>query len=144
MDIPAEILLEAENVKETSVIPKNSEVLYWKTYQNYISWKESKGTTSDLEPVLLSYFKHIEKLYAPSTLWVKYSHLNATIFIKSGIIISNFEILKKFIKRTNEGYAPKKATVLAQHEIIEFVKTAPRNFLLNKIILIFAFIGEKN
>lgn len=49
--------------------------------------------------------------------------------------------MKKFIKRTNEGYAPKEATILAQPEIIEFGKTVPPNFLLNKIIQIFAFTG---
>lgn len=141
MDLPDEILLDSEAVREASIIPPNSSAVYRKTYDAYLAWKLEKKISADSEPVLLSYFRYLEKKFAPTTLWVKYSHLNASILLHTGISLQKYEILKKYLKRTNEGYEAKKAPVLTQTEIFAYLQTAPPTSLVSKIILIFSFVG---
>lgn len=91
--------------------------------------------------MLLSHFKYLATKLKPPTLWVRYSHLNATIFLNTGCSIAEYKILKQYLKRCNEGYEANKAYVLSQEQIWRYIETAPKSALLSKLILIFGFLG---
>ena len=141
MELPTNIIDEANMAMEDTIIPKASADAYEKTYTAFMEWKEKMKTTSNDERVLLAYFKHLRTLYAPSTLWVKYSHLNAQLLLKTGSSLQEYVTVKKFIRRANEGYFPKKAAILTLLQIQTFLRDAPPTYLLSKVILILGFFG---
>lgn len=143
MELPEDILADAQAIRESCIIPPNSAPVYRKTYDEYLDWKsgKKKKVTSDCEDVLLSHFKYLASKFKPPTLWVRYSHLNASIFLNTGVSIAEYKNLKQFIKRKNEGYEPNKAQILSRDQITRYVTTAPKSDLLRKVILIFSFLG---
>lgn len=142
MELPEDVLADAQAIRESCIIPPNSAPVYRRTYDEYLKWKSGKdNVTSDCEDVLLSHFKYLASKFKPPTLWVRYSHLNASIFLNTGVSIAEYKNLKMFIKRANEGYEPNKAHILSQEQITHYISTAPTSALLNKVILIFGFLG---
>jgi integrase len=138
---PTEILQAANLAKEETLIPTLSKKNYEKSFCEFEEWKSANNISNNSEKVLLAYFSELRKKYAPSTLWVKYSHLNAMILSRCGVGLSQYTILKKFISRTNEGYEPGKAKIISSDQIHDYLKNGPQSELVFKIILLLGYLG---
>jgi hypothetical protein len=62
MELPTNIIDEANMAMEDTIIPKASADAYEKTYTAFIKWKEKMKITSNDDRVLLAYFKQEEEL----------------------------------------------------------------------------------
>ncbi|KAJ8917625.1 hypothetical protein NQ315_000108 [Exocentrus adspersus] len=81
------------------------------------------------EEVLLAYFFNVEKHFAASSMWTKYSMLKSMLKVHRGIDIS-------------KKYKTKKAKILERNQIEEFLKKAPDvEYLQVKVALILGVAG---
>lgn len=88
------------------------------------------------EHVLLVYFEYFVNTLkrAASSLWPLYSKLKDQLIKMDGVDISNYHLLRKFIKENTKGYEPKKANTLSAAEIDQFLNTAPdAKYLTDKV-----------
>lgn len=75
--------------------------------------------------MLLSYFFNVEKRFAASSVWTKYSMLKSTLKVHKGIDISKYGKLTSYLKAESRNYKPRKAKILERNQIEKFLKEAP-------------------
>lgn len=68
---------------------------------------------------LLAFFKEKEDKYAPSTLWVIYSCINAYFIDKFGKNLREYPRLTRYLKRQTHTYVTKKSKVFTPHQMEE-------------------------
>lgn len=128
---------EAAAAVRLETLPAKSKKLYYKTYDQFIQWKNSKKLSKINEDVLLVYFNELAGKYAPTSLWSKWSMLRSVIENKHDIDIKRFGSLKGLLKRKNQGYQKKKAKVFTEDEISKFLNEAPdRHYLAHKMVMV--------
>ncbi|KAJ8976506.1 hypothetical protein NQ317_005464 [Molorchus minor] len=124
-DTPSEIF-EAPEEWKLELLPTKSRKLYENTYDEFVTFLEL----------------HHSKSCKPSSLWLYYSMLKATINLHNNIDISKYSRLIAFLKRKNDGYKPKKSKILSRDEIDVFLNNAPDDiYLMMKVSLIFGICG---
>lgn len=141
-NIPAEILAEAEQAT-LELLPRKSKEAYEKEFAEFINWKEKRGCVTSVitEELLLAYFLNISKRYASSSSWTKYSMLKTTLKVHRNIDIAKFSKLTAFLKSQSRTYKPKKAKILEEEHIKQFLQKAPdTKYLMMKVILVIFYI----
>ncbi|KAJ8912503.1 hypothetical protein NQ315_000679 [Exocentrus adspersus] len=95
-----------------------------------------------LEEVLLAYFFNVEKHFAASSMWTKYSMLKSMLKVHKGTDISKYGKLTSYLKVESRKYKTKKAKILERNRIEEFLKKAPDvEYLQVKVALILGVAG---
>ncbi|KAJ3642669.1 hypothetical protein Zmor_025430 [Zophobas morio] len=144
-DKTGKTILTEDEAKEAclDLFPEKSMKRYELTYKLFKEWCTDKGTTIVSESLLLAYFlEKSKKFKAPSSLWCEYSMLKSTLFINENVDISKYPKLRAFLKRKNDGYRPKKASVFTREEISLFLEGAPDDmYLLMKVVMIIGIAG---
>lgn len=138
--------MNSEQIEESaasatlSLLPEKSRKMYYKTYNNFKRWCESKNVINFNENVVLAYFNDEFKSYKPSTLWSYYSMLKSTILVEKDVDISKFSKVIAYLKRKNAGFKPKKSKILSREQIDKFLLEAPDElYLLTKVCIIFYY-----
>lgn len=140
MNTPAHIKEVAENVI-SNLLPTKSSGRYWKEYELFIKWCNENTVSTFNEYVLLAYFENKSKNLKSSTLWSIFSMLKSTLNIKHNINIETYTKLIAFLKRTKDGYIPKKSKTLEIEDIEKFINTAPNDtYLMIKVDIFNQFI----
>ncbi|XP_031358722.1 uncharacterized protein LOC116182334 [Photinus pyralis] len=138
---PPEITQCANNVVE-NLLPQQSRHVYEKYYKLFMDWRESNKAQSFSENVLLAFFHYLAKKWKSSTLWKIYSMMRATLNAKHDVDISKFVKLRAFLKRSSDGYLPKKSTVFTTVNVKKFLETAPDDiYLATKVALVIGITG---
>lgn len=132
-DLPPDVAEVAREVV-LNLLPSKSREIYECAYKRFIKWCEEKNVKTYSENVLLAYFFDLAKVLKSSSLWSQYSMVKATLSLKNGIEIEKFSKLRAFLKRSGDGYSPKKSRVLTSEQIEVFLKDAPdRKYLMMKV-----------
>lgn len=141
-EVPEEILLAAENLKE-DLLPEKSRKRYEKEYTLFCKWsKEKKNVNFEREEVFLAYFYELSKSYQPSTLWSRYSMLKTMLKLKKNVDIGMHFKLISFLKKKMVGFRPKKSKILTTSDMEKFIDSAPDDtYLLIKVATIFGLAG---
>lgn len=134
--IPEQILEEAQKAT-LDLLPWKSKDAYEKVFADFNNWKEKSGVKGAInEEVLLAYFYNVNKKFAASSLWTKYSMLKTTLKVYRNIDISKYSKLIAFLKSKCRTYKPKKAKILENKHITQFLKEAPdEKYLMMKVTL---------
>lgn len=82
----------------THSVSSASQLLYMKTYRDFLSWKTAQAVEEITEDLLLQYFTEISKNLAASTLTNKLSHLVKTIDEFHKVKIDGFQRLRQFCR----------------------------------------------
>ncbi|KAJ8912196.1 hypothetical protein NQ315_003800 [Exocentrus adspersus] len=90
--IPAEIKQEAQEAT-LRLLPAKSKRVYEKEMMEFDNWRKKMclGEGAITEEVLLAYFFNVEKHFAASSTWTKYSMLKSMLKVHKGIDISKYE-----------------------------------------------------
>lgn len=140
-DCPEE-LQELAAEAQMSLLPSKSRDRYLQTLNNFKNWADEKKVSNWTETVMLAYFQGLESSLASSTLWSTFSMLKATILAERNVDIGKYPKLVAFLKRKNEGYKAKKASVFTPQEIEQFLREAPDdNFLATKVACVLGVAG---
>lgn len=115
----------AEDVNRSVQLPSVSKVKYNKAYQHFQKWKKTKRANSLTPKVLLDYFTELAVRSKPSTLWVTYSMLKATLKFNDDVDIGTYTRVLEFLKEQNVGYKPTKVPVFTDEQIEKFINEAP-------------------
>lgn len=94
--------------------------------------------------ILVAYFEHLKKSYAPSTLWSTYSKLKKTLLARKKVNIDDmpFKILKERIRAFGVDYQPKKSRVFTLEEVYDFCRRADNNkYLAMKVMALIGMAG---
>lgn len=94
--------------------------------------------------MLIAYFEHLKKSYAPTTMWSTYSKLKKTLLAKMQVNIDDkaFKLLKERITAFGVDYAPKKSRVFTAEQIYDFCRRADDNtHLCMKLIALIGLTG---
>lgn len=110
---------------ESKLIPTQSKQLYLTSYNNFITWQESRGLTSISQKTCLAYFEHESKNKSSSTLWSVFSMLKKMIKLKHNINIGEYSDLIDLLKMNSKGHQYKKARTLQPPEVEKFLVEAP-------------------
>jgi hypothetical protein len=94
-----EIILEEFEKATLQLLPAKSREHYEKIFSEFNEWKEKRGVMTINEEVLLSYFLNLKKKYAISSMWSKYSVLEAVIKVYKDIDIGKYSKLTAYLKR---------------------------------------------
>lgn len=136
---PTEIIEAAISVNK-NLLPDKSSIRYQQVYDSFQEWKKSKGAVSNSERTLMAYFGELEKKFASSTLWSKYSMLRATMAIHDTVDISKYASLTAMLKKYAKDYVPKQAKTFTEAELQRFMETAPDVAWLDvKVSLVLCF-----
>ncbi|KAJ8912151.1 hypothetical protein NQ315_006115 [Exocentrus adspersus] len=141
--IPAEIKQEAQEAT-LRLLPAKSKRVYEKEMVEFDNWrkKRSLGEGAITEEVLLAYFFNVEKHFAASSMWTKYSMLKSILKVHKGIDISKYGQLTSYLKVGSRKYKTKKAKILERNQIEEFLKKAPDvEYLQVKVALFLGVAG---
>ncbi|KAJ8918304.1 hypothetical protein NQ315_014174 [Exocentrus adspersus] len=124
--IPAEIKQEAQEAT-LRLLPAKSKRVYVKEMVEFDNWRKKRGLGEGAitEEVLLAYFFNVEKHFAASSMWTKYSMLKSMLKVHKGIDISKYGKLTSYLKVGSRKYKTKKAKILERNQIEEFLKKAP-------------------
>ncbi|KAJ8918175.1 hypothetical protein NQ315_014041 [Exocentrus adspersus] len=126
--IPAEIKQEAQEAT-LRLLPAKSKRVYEKKMVEFDNdnWrkKRSLGEGAITEEVLLAYFFNVEKHFAASSMWTKYSMLKSMLKVHKGNDISKYGKLTSYLKVGSRKYKTKKAKIPERNQIEEFLKKAP-------------------
>jgi site-specific recombinase XerD len=120
---PPEIQELAEATAQ-SLLPEKSETAYKKQFQKFEDWRQENNIQTVSENVLLAYFEVQRQKYKPSTLWTVYSMLRTCLTINVNIDISKYSKLQALLKRSSQGYIPKKSKILEETDIHKFIREA--------------------
>lgn len=133
---PPEIV-EAAKITCLKILPTKSRARYERTYEEFINWRKGKDIKSSFsENVLLAYMDELSKKVRPNTLWSIYSMLRTTLYINHNVDIAKYLKIKAFLKRKNDGYKPKKSSILTTLQINDFITQASDDqFLFSKVSL---------
>lgn len=137
MGTPPEIT-EAAMSATGNLLPIKSRSQYERQYRIFMDWRLENKIESFSENVLLIYFKNLCAKMKPSSLWAIYSMLRMTVNLKNDVDISKYPKLCAFLKRTSDGYKPKKSKTLTQQQIQHFLSSAPDEiYLFTKVYIIY-------
>ncbi|KAJ8910398.1 hypothetical protein NQ315_010459, partial [Exocentrus adspersus] len=126
--IPAEIKQEAQEAT-LRLLPAKSKRVYEKEMVEFDNWRKKRGLGEGAitEEVLLAYFFNVEKHFAASSMWTKYSMLKSML---------------KVYKVESRKYETKKAKILERNQNEEFLEKAPDvEYLQVKVALILGVAG---
>ncbi|KAJ8914895.1 hypothetical protein NQ315_016047 [Exocentrus adspersus] len=132
--IPAEIKQEAQEAT-LLLLPAKSKRVYEKEMVEFDNWRKKRGLGEGAitEEVLLAYFFNMEKHFAASSMWTKYSMLKSMLKVHKGCHISKYVESRKY---------KTKAKILERNQIEEFLKKAPDvEYLQVKVALILGVAG---
>ncbi|KAJ8909670.1 hypothetical protein NQ315_008900, partial [Exocentrus adspersus] len=141
--IPAEIKQEAHEAT-LRLLPAKSKRVYKTEMVEFDKWRKKRGLGEGAitEEVLLAYFFNVEKHFAASSMWTKYSMLKSMLKVHKGIDISQYGKLTSYLKVGSRKYKTKKAKILERNQIEEFLKKAPDvEYLQVKVALILGVAG---
>ncbi|KAJ8918238.1 hypothetical protein NQ315_014108 [Exocentrus adspersus] len=149
--IPAEIKQETQEAT-LRLLPAKSKRGYEKEMVEFDNWRKKRGLGEGAitEEVLLkayflicAYFFNVEKHFAVSSMWTKYSMLKSMLKVHKGIDISKYGKLTSYLKVGSRKYKTKKAKILLErNQIEEFLKKAPDvEYLQVKVALILGVAG---
>lgn len=124
-------------------IPAASREKYNKVYDDFQRWRDTKGTPPVSENVLMAFFTELQAKHKPSTLWVMYSMLKATLRTNDEIDITPWAHLNDYLKRNNVGYKPVKAKIFTEEEIERFMNEAPDEHWLDVKVWLLTVHGKK-
>lgn len=142
MDVVPVEVVNLANVATENLLPIKSKDRYMKVYSEFIDWKNEKKVSITDENVLLAYLNKLSEKFSPNTLWSLYSMLRSTIELTENVDITKFNKLKCFLKSKSKSYIPKKAKILSEDQILEFLTNAPdQEYLCLKVIMIMGFCG---
>lgn len=118
---------EAAQAVMNDLLPTKSSGVYHVAYQRFIHWCEKKNVTNFSENALLAYFSELstQMKMKSSTMWSQYSMIKSLLNIKEGVDISKYMKLRAYLKKQNEGYAPKKSRVFTKAQFEKFLYEAP-------------------
>lgn len=134
--LPPEVVELANEVASNLLPPKSREV-YECAYNRFMQWCSQKSIESYSETVLLAYFGNLSAKLKSSTLWSQYSMVKSMLNLKNGVDISKFPKLLAFLKRQGDGYKPKKARVLTNEQVDQFLSAAPdKDYLMIKVCVL--------
>ncbi|KAJ8921370.1 hypothetical protein NQ315_002986 [Exocentrus adspersus] len=140
-------------LKSSKKLKKLHYVCYWrkanvcryeKKMVEFDNWRKKRGLGEGAitEEVLLAYFFNVEKHFAASSMWTKYSMLKSMLKVHKGIDISKYGKLTSYLKVGSRKYKTKKAKILERNQIEEFLKKAPNvEYLQVKVELILGVAG---
>ena len=94
---------------------KNMYARYQLQWKLFVEKKKVKDEYDDTK--ILEFFKSIRKKYAPSTLWVIYSCLNAHFIDKFGKDLKHLPRLTRYLKQETHRYVAKQSKVFKPEEI---------------------------
>ncbi|KAJ8918180.1 hypothetical protein NQ315_014046 [Exocentrus adspersus] len=116
--ILAEIKQEAQEAT-LRLLPAKSKRVYEKEMVEFDNWRKKRGLGEGAitEEVLLAYFFNVEKHFATSSMWTKYSMLKSMLKVHKGIDISKYGKLTSYLKKAK--------ILLERNQIEEFLKKAP-------------------
>lgn len=106
-------------------IPAASKDKYNKVYEDFHKWNKSNGAPPVSQNVLMTYFSELAAKHKPSTLWVMFSMLKATLRTNDDLDISLWTNLTDYLKRNNVGYKPAKAKMFTEEDVERFIREAP-------------------
>ncbi|KAJ8912458.1 hypothetical protein NQ315_002824, partial [Exocentrus adspersus] len=141
--IPAEIKQEAQEAT-LRLLPAKSKRVYEKEMVEFDNWRKKRGLgeRAITEEVLLAYFFNVQKHFAASSMWTKYSMLKSMLKVHKGIDISKYGKLTSYLKVGSRKYKTKKAKILERNQIEEFLKNSPDvEYLQVKVVLILGVAG---
>ncbi|KAJ8909752.1 hypothetical protein NQ315_014362 [Exocentrus adspersus] len=126
VSIPAEIKQEAQEAT-LRLLPAKSKRVYEKEMVEFDNWRKKRGLGEGAitEEVLLAYFFNVEKHFAASSMWTKYSMQKSILKVHKGVDISKYGKLTSYLKVGSGKYKTKKAKILERNQIEEFLKKAP-------------------
>lgn len=107
-----------------NLLPNKSRLYYEKQFNKFEEWCNENTVQGISEHVLLTYFELQRKKYKASTLWTTYSMLRSCLSIYKDVDISKYDKLQAFLKRSSEGYVPKKSKILEEDDINKFIQEA--------------------
>lgn len=123
-EIPAEILEDAEKLRQGLLPPKSKEK-YEAEFNTFMAWMETNKVKKVNESVMLSYFGQLSEKFKPSTLWSKYSMLRATLNLSDKCIkLESYSELAAFLKRKSAGFKSKKAKVFTPEDVKKYLQEA--------------------
>lgn len=130
-------IIEAARNTSLNLLPKKSRERYKIAYKQLMDWRTVKNIKSSFsENVLLAYFGELAEKIRPNSLWVHYSMIRSSLIVYHNINISEYLKLKAFLKRTSDGYKPKKSKTLTSEQIHQFLFKAPDDkYLFTKVTL---------
>ncbi|KAJ8683656.1 hypothetical protein QAD02_019448 [Eretmocerus hayati] len=141
-DIAPPEFIEIEDNSSKIILPEKSKLIYQKSYDEFMNWKNKNQIPTIDESVMMTYFNELAKNYNSATLWSKYSMLKSTMMIEQRIDMGTYCKLKSWIKAKHSNYKAKKAKVLSPQHINKFIDEAPDNkYLAIKVALILGITG---
>jgi hypothetical protein len=143
--IPEQIHEEAQKATLDLLLWKSKDA-YEKVFVEFNNWKEKNGVKGAInKEVLLAYFYNVNKKFAVSSMWTKFSMLKATLKVHRNIDISKYSKLIAFLKSKSRTYKPKKAKILESEHIKQFLKGAPdEKYLMVKVIVVICVCLHSN
>ncbi|KAI4470655.1 serine-threonine protein kinase [Holotrichia oblita] len=91
-----------------NLLPEKSRIQYEGAYNLFSKWCSEKQIKIYSENVLLAYFQQLSASMKPPSLWTIYLMLRSTLNLKNNVDITKYPKLCSFLKRTSDGYKPKK------------------------------------
>ena len=117
-----------------NLLPRKSESLYSKQYDQFIKWCENNNAKSYTENVLIAYFTEKSSSKKSSTLRSIYSMLKKTLLIRNNVNIFKYAKLLAFLKLQNTSYKAKKSEIFSRDNMIKFFEKAPdMKYLMHKV-----------
>ena len=130
------------DIMNDTMLPKKSKTVYEKAWQDF---KTYVGDKSPEEEDFLQYFDylHTERNLKSSTLWTTYSQLNTKYQIECNKKLQDYPRIQQLLKRYEDGYVRKVASVLTKEELDRFLKEADDEpyLLVRKTVAVLAVCG---
>lgn len=128
-----------EEIELTSIdlLPEKSKAKYRAAYEAFMAWRKKNETSSDLEQVLMAYFRQLhDEKKAPSSLWSIFSMLKKMILLEEKEDIGKYLPLRTYLKSLSVGFEPKQSSVFDKDQVSYFLRTAPdETYLAMKVKL---------
>lgn len=141
-DIPLDLSLKTPNVKGEVNLDETKE-RELKYYRRFVDWKKERNVTTTTEGVMMNYVRFLSSTNAPNSLHTLYNKLVRPIHEYEKVDIDKFEKVKSWLKEKRNKYEPRKYKELSAEELDRFFKEAPdKDYLLQKVILIFQYVGR--
>ena len=138
---PLELKSLAQKLKQNS-LPKHSQKVYQKRYDDFILWLKEKNTSLISENTILAYFQALSSQYAPTTLWNVYSCLRLMLLLQKNIDLKSYPLLTDYLWKNKSDHQKKKATIFTKDQIYQFlIEILTKEYLMKKLILLIAING---
>lgn len=122
----------------------SSDKRYKQLYNKFQAWKASQSETSNLEAVVVSYFKEIVGKQV-STLYASFSMLRTTLKVNDNVDIGTYPALRTLLKEADlNGYKSNRSKAFTEDEIKKFINEAPDETWLDVKVIEFRILRRTN